>query len=83
MVAVLSESLHTSKMTFQIDRNSIMAIDVSIVCVPGVENASLLSLSASTSITRAEIQGLEDDFNSTLIFTVLTRSLRSTQYRLT
>ena len=29
-------------------------------------------------ITRAEIQGLEDDFNSTIIFKVLTKSLRST-----
>ena len=35
------------------------------------------------TITRAGIQGLGDDFNSTIIFKVLTRSLRSTQYGLT
>ena len=34
-------------------------------------------------ITRAGIQGLEDDFNSTIIFKVLTRSLESTPSELT
>ena len=39
---------------------------------------------ASVSIyNKGCIQGLEDDFNSTIIFKVLTRSLRSTQYGLT
>ena len=33
-----------------------------------------LLIGDSFSITRAGIQGLEDDFNSTIIFKVLTRS---------
>ena len=45
---------------------------------PGMTEAQI-----RLSITRAGIQGLEDDFNLTIIFKVLTRSLRSTQYRLT